>query len=78
LISQPEVVDIFRGRMEKADYDLDTAKAMLQTERYLYVGFMAHQAIEKALKAYQRESSIFSTSCSLSTSKRDILRIKKH
>ncbi|MDA8426756.1 MAG: HEPN domain-containing protein [Treponema sp.] len=38
--------------MEMADYDLDTAKAMYRTERYLYVGFMAHQAIEKALKSY--------------------------
>jgi HEPN domain-containing protein len=34
-----------------ADYDLDTAEAMLQTGRYLYVGFMCHQVIEKALKA---------------------------
>jgi hypothetical protein len=25
-----------KGRMKMADYDLDTAKAMLQTERYLY------------------------------------------
>ncbi len=35
-----------------ADYDLETAKAMLATGRYLYVGFMCHQVIEKALKAY--------------------------
>jgi len=34
-----------------ADYDFETAKAMLETKRYLYVGFMCHQAIEKALKA---------------------------
>ncbi|MFA7636415.1 MAG: HEPN domain-containing protein [Monoglobales bacterium] len=34
-----------------ADYDIETASAMLQTKRYLYVGFMCHQAIEKALKA---------------------------
>ena len=34
-----------------ADYDIETAKAMLQTGRYLYVGFMCHQTIEKALKA---------------------------
>ena len=33
-----------------ADYDLETAKAMLMTKRYLYVGFMCHQVIEKALK----------------------------
>jgi len=36
---------------ELADYDIETAKAMLSTKRYLYVGFMCHQAIEKALKA---------------------------
>lgn len=35
-----------------ADYDLETAQAMLATERYLYVGFMCHQTIEKLLKAY--------------------------
>ena len=35
---------------ESADYDLQTAKAMLETKRYLYVGFMCHQTIEKALK----------------------------
>jgi HEPN domain-containing protein len=33
-----------------AEYDLETASAMLETRRYLYVGFMCHQAIEKALK----------------------------
>lgn len=34
-----------------ANYDIETAKAMLKTERYLYVGFMCHQVIEKSLKA---------------------------
>ena len=34
-----------------AEYDLETAKAMQQTSRYLYVGFMCHQSAEKALKA---------------------------
>ena len=38
--------------IELAIYDLDTAKAMLTTRRYLYVGFMCNQAIEKMLKAY--------------------------
>jgi HEPN domain-containing protein len=37
--------------LELADYDIETAKAMLQTKRYLYVGFMCHQTVEKALKA---------------------------
>ncbi|MDO8724146.1 MAG: HEPN domain-containing protein [Syntrophales bacterium] len=35
-----------------SEYDLATAEAMLKTERYLYVGFMRHQAIEKILKAH--------------------------
>ncbi|MFZ4582599.1 MAG: HEPN domain-containing protein [Paludibacter sp.] len=37
---------------ELSDYDYDTALAMLNTGRYLYVGFMCHQTIEKILKAY--------------------------
>ncbi len=37
--------------IELADYDFDTASAMLDTKRYLYVGFMCHQSIEKGLKA---------------------------
>lgn len=35
-----------------ANYDMETAEAMLHSKRYLYVGFMCHQAIEKMLKAY--------------------------
>ena len=38
--------------IEISDYDLDTAEAMLGSTRYLYVGFMCHQAIEKIFKAY--------------------------
>ncbi|MBW6534359.1 MAG: HEPN domain-containing protein [Mariniphaga sp.] len=38
--------------LELSDYDFVTAKAMLDTKRYLYVGFMCHQTIEKLLKAY--------------------------
>jgi HEPN domain-containing protein len=37
--------------LELAEYDIATAEAMQQTGRYLYVGFMCHQTIEKALKA---------------------------
>ena len=37
---------------ELSEYDIKTAEAMLQSKRYLYVGFMAHQAIEKILKAF--------------------------
>jgi len=38
--------------IELSDYDLETAIAMFQTNRYLYVGFMCHQVIEKIFKAY--------------------------
>ena len=38
--------------IELSEYDFETAKAMLSSERYLYVGFMCHQTIEKILKAY--------------------------
>lgn len=38
--------------IELSEYDLETAEAMLKSKRYLYVGFMAHQAIEKIFKAY--------------------------
>ena len=38
--------------LDIADYDLDTAEAMYQTGRWLYVAFMCHQTIEKTLKAY--------------------------
>lgn len=38
--------------IDMAIYDFESAKAMLETKRYLYVGFMCHQTIEKILKAY--------------------------
>lgn len=38
--------------IDLSDYDLETAIAMLKSKRYLYVGFMAHQTIEKIFKAY--------------------------
>ena len=38
--------------IELSDYDLETAVAMLASKRFLYVGFMCHQTIEKAFKAY--------------------------
>ena len=54
--------------MELSEYDMKTAEAMLESKRYLYVGFMAHQAIEKILKAYfvsvKNETAPFSHSLS--------------
>lgn len=38
--------------IDLAQYDLETAKAMNSTHRYLYVGFMCHQVMEKAFKAF--------------------------
>lgn len=37
--------------VEQARYDLDTARAMLESGRYLYVLFCCQQAAEKMLKA---------------------------
>jgi HEPN domain-containing protein len=38
--------------LELSDYDFETALAMQKSRRYLYVGFMCHQTIEKIFKAY--------------------------
>src|SRR6056297_1004814 len=38
--------------IELAEYDFETAKVMNDTKRFLYVGFMCHQTIEKSFKAY--------------------------
>jgi len=37
--------------IDMVDYDLITVKQMFETGRYVYVIFMCHMAIEKALKA---------------------------
>ena len=37
---------------ELSDYDMETADAMFRTGRWLYVGYMCHQVIEKIFKAY--------------------------
>lgn len=65
--------------VEISDYDLETAEAMLKSKRYLYVGFMCHQAIEKVFKAYftgvKSETAPFSHSLSYLAKKGDLLRI---
>ena len=38
--------------LDLARYDLVSAKAMLETKRFLYVGFLCHQTVEKCLKGY--------------------------
>ncbi|MGH7456782.1 MAG: HEPN domain-containing protein [bacterium] len=41
-----------RNWMAMADYDLETAKHMLKTGRYIYVVFMCHLSLEKMIKAH--------------------------
>ena len=38
--------------IDLSQYDMETAEVMLKGKRFLYVGFMCHQAIEKILKGY--------------------------
>lgn len=61
--------------LELSDYDLETAVAMLNSKRYLYVGFMVHQTIEKIFKAYytflKSETAPFSHSLSYLAKKGD-------
>lgn len=38
--------------LERVDYDLQTADAMLNTARYIYAVFMCQQSLEKAMKAF--------------------------
>ena len=61
---------------ELSDYDMETAEAMLKSKRYLYVGFMSHQAVEKILKAYfvkqHGETAPFSHSLSYIAKKAEI------
>lgn len=35
---------------ELAEYDLDSARVMHEGRKYLYVGYMCHQSVEKTLK----------------------------
>ncbi|HPA45279.1 MAG TPA: HEPN domain-containing protein [bacterium] len=43
--------DAIQQWVDQAQYDLETARAMLKSGRYLYVLFCCQQATEKALKA---------------------------
>jgi len=48
-MTQHEVVKFW---LDKAQDEIESAAIMLGAGRYLYAGFMCHQAIEKALKGY--------------------------
>ena len=47
-----EVDPITQQWLERAEYDLETARSLLQSQRYLYVAFMCQQTLEKYLKAF--------------------------
>lgn len=42
--------------IKQADYDFETAGAMMKTRRYVYVVFMCHLTLEKMLKAAYTEA----------------------
>jgi len=42
---------IFQKWLDRVTYDIDTAKAMLQTGRLVYAIFMCQQSLEKCFKA---------------------------
>jgi HEPN domain-containing protein len=45
-----DVQEKFEYWLQHARYDLETAEAMLKTQRWLYVIFMCQQAVEKLVK----------------------------
>ncbi len=47
--------DDTRNWIACAEYDLETARSMFDSARYLYVVFMCHLALEKLLKAHVTE-----------------------
>jgi len=50
-LSSEQVTGQVQYWLDLADYDLETGRAMLASGRLLYVAFMCHQTVEKALKA---------------------------
>ena len=40
--------ELIQKWLDQVDYDMDTAKAMLQPKRYIYVIFMCQQALKNA------------------------------
>jgi HEPN domain-containing protein len=49
-MANPTEKDV-KSWLDASRYDLETARALLKSRRYLYVLFMCQQAIEKILKA---------------------------
>jgi len=50
-LSQEQVTTQVAYWQSLCEYDMETARAMLTSRRFLYVGFMCHQVVEKGLKA---------------------------
>ena len=46
------MIDRVKYWFEQCDYDLESAKVLNESKRFLYVGFFCHLVVEKALKAY--------------------------
>ena len=44
--------------IERAEYDLETARAMQHAGRYLYVAYICQQSVEKVLKALIAQKNI--------------------
>lgn len=69
------MIDKAKYWVELSDYDLVTADALLKSLRFLYVGFMCHQTIEKIFKAYfvqlKNENAPYSHSLSYIAKKGD-------
>lgn len=69
--------DTVKYWLDLSEYDPETAEAMLLSGRYLYVGFMCHQTIEKIFKAFFSKNSEqtppFSHNLSYLAEKSDIL-----
>ena len=51
------MADKVRYWIELSDYDLDTAQAMLETSRFLYVGFMCHPRSLKGTQGILEQSA---------------------
>lgn len=45
--------------LDTAHYDLVSAKAMLETKRFLYVGFLCHQVVEKCKELYKKTKEFY-------------------
>lgn len=44
--------DVVQKWLEQVDEDILAAEALYKSGRWLYIGFMCHQAVEKTIKAY--------------------------